>query len=87
MKEKVDAGVPEIFNLYDWEHKIELRKVQEGSHLLIKEWYTMFGFRYHYKAKMIMSHNKYGRTEILKRSRNRAIIFKVCYVETTVEEP
>lgn len=85
MKEKEDAGVPEIFNLYYREHPIELREVQKGSHLLIKEWYEMFGFRYHHKAKMIMSYNKYGRTEILKRSRNRAMIFKVCYIEATVE--
>lgn len=36
---------------------------------------------------MIMSHNNFGRTENLERSRNTAIILEVCYIKATAEGP
>ena len=38
-------------------------------------------------ASMMMSHNSFGRTEILERSISIAIILEVVYVKTTEEEP
>lgn len=46
----------------------------------------MFGFKC-LKAKMIMSHNNFDRTEIQEKSRRTAMILEVCYKEATVEEP
>lgn len=46
----------------------------------------MFDFIY-LEAKMIMSDNNFGRTQMLERSRNIAIILEFGYLKATEEEP